>query len=180
MRATNSFERYGIVTVFLHWFMAILIIGMLTLGLYMVRLSVSPEKLKLFRWHKEYGVLILTLVSLRLSWRLLNITPLLPANLPRWQQWAAHAAHYLLYLFMFAMPLTGWLMSSASDLPVSFFGLFVLPNLIAPNHDLRLWFANIHEWLAYGFIALICLHALAALQHHFINKDNILRRMLPW
>lgn len=176
MQLTNTENRYGIVTIFLHWLMAILIIGLLALGLYMVALPISHQKLKLYGWHKEYGLLALALVIFRLIWRLTNITPSL--SLPLLEKIAARSVHWAFYIFLFAMPITGWLITSAAGLPASFFGLFVLPNLISPNEELRVLFQEIHKWLGYGLIATIVLHASAALKHHFINKDDILRRML--
>jgi cytochrome b561 len=172
----NSDNRFGLIAILFHWIMAILIIGMLTLGLYMVTLSVSLEKLKLYGWHKEYGLLILGLVLFRLFWRLINITPQL--SLPWLEIFAARMVHWAFYVFMLAMPLTGWLMSSASGVSVSFFGLFTLPNLVSANETLRPLFKATHHWLGYGLIALILLHTAAALKHHFINKDDILRRMI--
>jgi cytochrome b561 len=176
MRIVNNEDHYGIVTIVLHWLMAILIIGLLALGLYMVGLPISYDKLKLYGWHKEYGLLVLALVVVRLVWRLANTTPCL--LLPRLEKIAARTVHWAFYGFMFAMPVTGWLITSAAGFPASFFGLFVLPNLVAPNDELRILFEQIHEWLGYGLIATIVLHTCAALKHHFINKDDILRRML--
>lgn len=176
MQMTNTENRFGIATIFLHWLMAILIIGLLALGLYMAALPISHEKLKLYGWHKEYGLLALVLVIFRLIWRLANITPRL--SLPLLEKIAARSMHWAFYIFMFAMPITGWLITSAAGLPASFFGLFVLPNLISPNEESRILFQEIHKWLGYGLIAAIVLHASAAFKHHFINKDDILRRML--
>jgi len=174
----NTSEDYGSVAIFLHWVMAALIIALLILGLYMINLPVSLRKLKLFGWHKELGVLVLGLVIVRVAWRLANITPML-LSLPRWEAIAARCTHWTFYLLMGVLPITGWIMSSAAGLPVSFFGLFVLPDIVAPNEDLRVLFQSIHGWLAYAMIALICLHVSAALKHHFINKDDIMKRMLP-
>jgi cytochrome b561 len=179
MQMTNTVTRYGAVIIVLHWFMALLIIGMLGVGLYMVGVPVGLLKLKLYGWHKEFGILVLMLVTFRIGWRLTNVTPALPLDMPWIQKFLAHSVHLALYLLMFAMPITGWLMTSAAGLPPSFFGLFVLPPLVAPNQDLFKLFVWVHTWLAYGFIGLICAHAGAALQHHFIEKDNILRRILP-
>lgn len=179
MQLKNTDQRYGAIAILLHWLMAVLIIGMLILGLLMVRLPISLQKLKWYGWHKEYGLLVLLLASVRLGWRFGNVVPMLPAHISGLQKLAAHGAHYILYILMFAMPLTGWMMSSAAGLPVSFFGLFVLPDLMAPNHDLMELLEEVHEWLGYGLIAVICAHAGAALQHHFYHKDDILRRMLP-
>lgn len=172
----NTYQRYGLVSIFLHWLMAVLIIGLLALGLYMVALPISLEKLKLYGWHKEFGMLVLFLVVFRLCWRLINITPTL--SLPWLEKIAARMVHWSFYLLMFAMPISGWLITSAANLPVSFFGLFVLPDLVSANENSRLLFQTIHQWLGYIFIAIIILHASAALKHHFINKDDILRRIL--
>ena len=178
MLIKNTQTQYGVVAKFIHWLMALLIIGMLALGLYMSDLPISELKLRLYGIHKEFGILILMLVMFRIVWRIGNIVPLLPNTIPVWQKFAAHAVHWMLYGFMFAMPITGWLMTSAAGLPPSFFGLFTLPSLIAPNAALFKLFIDIHSWLAYGLIATFCAHVGAALQHHFIEKDDVLRRML--
>jgi len=175
----NTSERFGWIALLLHWVMAIMIIGMLCLGLYMAGLRLSMEKLKLIGWHKEIGACVLGLVAIRLIWRLVNIIPPLPESMPMWQRLAAHASHYALYGFMFTMPVSGWLMSSAAGFPVSVFGWFTLPNLINQNEEARKLFLSIHTWLSYALIATIAAHIAAALYHHFITKDNILRRMLP-
>lgn len=145
----------------------------------MVRQPISLEKLKLYGWHKEWGIVILLLVCLRLLWRITHIEPLLPQTLPAWQKSIARAVHIAVYGCMFVMPLTGWMMSSAAGLSVSFFGLWTLPNLVSADENIRMLLQSIHAWLAYFFIALITLHTAAALKHHFIEKNDILRRMLP-
>ncbi|NNM60076.1 MAG: cytochrome b [Legionellales bacterium] len=179
MLLKNTKERYGYIAMVLHWLIALIIIGMLCVGIYMVRLPISLEKLKLYGMHKEVGFLVLLLVILRLEWRLTNRVPALPDTMPTWQKWAAHGSHILLYLFMFAMPITGWLLTSAAGLPVSFFGLFVIPTIIPANPTWLMVFTYIHHWLGFSLIALLMVHTAAALQHHFIDKDTILRRMLP-
>ncbi len=175
----NDIERYGSVAKFFHWLMALAIIGMLALGLYMEDLEISPDKLKLYGIHKSIGVLILIFASLRLVWKNINIIPKLPDSIPALQKLAAGISHYALYATMFLMPLSGWLMSSAAGFQVSVFGIFKLPNLINKDQDLRNLFSSAHTFIGYALIVLIILHALAALKHHFIDKDNILRRMLP-
>jgi len=175
----NSTLRFGAIAILLHWVIALLMIGLIILGLYMVSLPMNLHKLKYYGWHKEFGVLVLMLATVRLAWRFTNTTPLLPPQMPKWEQLAAHGMHYVFYGFMFALPITGWMLSSAAGFPVSFFGLFVLPDLISTNEQSRHLLTEIHKWLAYGLIAAICGHVGAALQHHFINKDDILRRMLP-
>lgn len=176
MNLKNSDKRFGLVSILLHWGMTLLIIGLLGLGLYMVSLPISLEKLKLYGWHKEYGFLVLALVLFRLIWRVTNITPHLA--LPFLEMLAARSMHWAFYGFMFAMPISGWLITSAAGLPASFFGLYTFPNLISPDEGHRKLFQLVHEWLGYGLIAAIVLHASAALKHHYINKDDILRRMI--
>jgi cytochrome b561 len=173
----NTENRFGIAAILIHWLMALLIIGLLSLGLYMTRIPISAEKLKYFGWHKEFGVLVLMLVIVRLTWRLTNQLPTL-AELPSWERMAARVAHWMFYGFMFLLPITGWLMTSAAGLPPSFFGLFVLPSLVPPSDDQRILFAEIHEWLAYGLIATLCMHVGATFKHYLIDRDQILQRML--
>ena len=177
MRIKNSTTNYGIVAIIIHWVMALIIIGMLALGLYMTSLKNSLFKLQLYGWHKEIGVLVLMLVIVRLTWRLINSSPSL-ASLPWLQRLAAQVVHWAFYVFMFALPITGWLITSAAGLQVSFFGLFLLPNLVSPDKVQMHLYENIHSWLAWGLIATICCHVFAALVHHFINKDDILLRIL--
>ncbi|MBX3709720.1 MAG: cytochrome b [Gammaproteobacteria bacterium] len=179
MPIRNTQYEYGAVAILLHWVMALLIIVLLMIGLYMTGLSVSLRKLKFYGWHKELGILVLALVVVRVAWRLANVVPRLRPYLPLWEAMAARFAHWTFYLLMGILPITGWVMSSAAGLPVSFFGLFVLPDIVLPNEELRIMFQAIHTWLAYTLIALICIHVVAALKHHFINKDDIMRRMLP-
>lgn len=177
MRYKNSENHYGVVAIFLHWILALLLIALILLGLYMVDLPIGLEKLKLYGWHKEYGLLALLLATIRLLWRLMNITPQLAA-LPLLEKIAARTVHWAFYGFMFALPISGWLVTSAAGLPASFFGLFTLPNLIGPSEQLLQFFQVTHKWLGYALIVTIILHVAAALKHHFINKDDILRRML--
>jgi cytochrome b561 len=178
MLIKNTEVRFGVGAIFLHWLMAVLIIGMLALGLYMTGLPVGVFKLKLYGIHKEFGVLILMLALLRIFWRLSNITPSLN-SFPPWEKSAALLVHFAFYGFMVGIPLSGWFMSSAAGIPPSFFGLFTLPNLIAPDHEIVVFFKQTHKWLAYGLIATLCLHIAAALKHQFVDKDDIFRRMLP-
>lgn len=176
MQLKNTDSHFGLIAILFHWIIALLIIGMLGVGLYMTSLPIGIQKLKIYGWHKECGILVLGLVLLRIIWRLSNKTPVL--SLPRWEHIAARLAHLALYGLMLAMPISGWLMTSAAGLAPSFFGLFTLPNLLAPNHDLKELFELIHTWLAYALIATIALHFCAALKHHFIDKDDILKRMI--
>jgi cytochrome b561 len=180
MPLKNNSLVYGSIAKLFHWLMAILIIGLIIIGLIMADMDTSPDKLKLIGNHKAIGIIVLFLAVLRLVWKMRNQSPLMPNSLKQWQMKAAKGAHLLLYFFMFAMPLSGWAMSSAAGYPVSVFGLFTMPSLIEPSNELREFFGEMHEIMAFGLIATITLHVGAALQHHFIYKDNILRRMLPY
>lgn len=179
MGIRNTAEKYGTVAILLHWLIAILIIGLLALGLYMVDLPISLQKLKFYGWHKEFGILVLILATLRIVWRAINPTPELPAYMPTIQKIAALFVHYVFYVFMFAMPITGWIISSAAGLSVSFFGLFLLPNFVTPNQHVMHLFESIHEWLAYGLMVCIGLHIIAVIHHYIVHQDNLLRKIWP-
>lgn len=179
MEIKNTEKRFGIVSILFHWTIAALMIGLIIVGLYMEPLPINALKLKLYGLHKEFGILVMFLAILRMLWLIINRSPTYPSHMPRWQQHAARAVHILFYGLMFALPLTGWMISSAAGLPVSFFGLFVMPDLVAPSEALRLTLQGAHKWLAYGLIAALCAHIAGTIQHHFIYKDDILRRILP-
>jgi cytochrome b561 len=178
MRWRNTPERYGTAAKLLHWGMAALVIGMLWVGLYMVGLPLSPDKFQLYGLHKATGAVVLAVVSLRLAWRLFDPVPPFPDSMRAVDKLGAHAAHYMLYALLFLMPLSGWAMSSAAGFPVSVYGLFTLPNIVPADKALLDLSCATHEWMAYALIGLIVLHVAAALWHHFVRKDNILRRML--
>lgn len=175
----NTLQSYGITAKSFHWLMALLVIGMLCVGFYMDGMEMGPDKIQLFGLHKSTGALILGLATLRLLWRWMNPVPALPAGIPFWQRAGAHLSHYGLYALLFAMPLIGWAMSSAAGFPVSVYGWFTLPNIVPVDPDMVKLCKRLHYYGAVAFIALISLHVLAALFHHFIRKDDVLRRMLP-
>ena len=178
----NTEDRYGAIAILFHWSMALLVIGLAALGLYMVTLpdvGFNTKKVTLVLYHKEFGVLVLVLVVTRLAWRLTHTLPRLVEHLPDWQKIAARFVHLSFYALLFALPMTGCLMSSAAGIPVSFFGLFMLPDFVHRDYDLFQRYAAIHQWLGYVLILFIFVHAGAALRHHFVFKDDTLRRMLP-
>lgn len=179
MSIKNSKKKYGNISIILHWLMALLIVVQIPLGVYMADLPIGVERGVLFNWHKEIGLSILILVILRVIWRLSNVRPLLPKHMPYWQQLAAHTVHFLFYVGMFALPLTGWVLSSAFGFPVSFFGLFVMPDLVAPDQHLALNLLEVHEWLAFGTVGLLILHVGAVFYHLIFYRYNILKRILP-
>lgn len=163
----------------LHWLMALLLFGLLALGFYMQDLPLSPQKLQLYSWHKWAGVTVFLLVLFRLAWRVTHRPPLLPDHMPKVMQFAAHAGHALLYGLMIAIPLSGWLMSSAKGFQTVWFGVLPIPDLVGKNKELGDLLQSVHENLNLLFVAVIVGHIGAALKHHFIDKDDILTRMLP-
>jgi cytochrome b561 len=163
----------------LHWLMALMIFGLLALGFYMSDLPLSPEKLQYYAWHKWAGVSVFALVWLRLVWRITHRPPAWSDNLSRPMQWTAHAGHFFLYALMIAIPLSGWLMSSAKGVQTVWFGVLPIPDLIGKDKALGKSLAELHEALNIGLLLLIAGHAAAALFHHFFHKDDTLRRMLP-
>ncbi len=175
----NNNEIYGVIAKSFHWLIGLFIILMLIMGFYMGTLDMSPNTLILYNLHKATGVAIFFLVLFRLMWRLSNITPKLPDIMPNIQKKIAHIGHFLLYVLMVLMPLSGYFLSVAAGFKVSFFGLFTLPSLIEPSKPLRNIFGELHEVFAISLIVIISLHVIAALVHHFYYKDNILKRMLP-
>ena len=180
MSLRNTPSSYGSITKFLHWSIVILIIAQLALAISAHDLPNGLRKLELLAWHKSTGMLIFMLALVRLAWRLTSPPPGPPADMPRWQRLAALGTHRLLYALILVQPLTGWLMSSYKNYPVSFFGLFQWPDLVAPNEEMHELFEDIHEWLARLLVTVAIVHVSAALYHHFLRKDNVLRRMLPF
>ncbi|HCA88879.1 MAG TPA: cytochrome B [Legionellales bacterium] len=160
-----------------HWFIAFLVIGLLSVGFYMHNLPQSLFKTQIVGFHKSIGILVLTLTVCRLLWRLVSVIPSL-ASLPLWEKLSAKLMHWLLYLGTLCMPLSGWLMTSSAGRPLLFFNTFTVPSLVETNSFYRHFFRACHHWLAYGLLFLISVHTLAALKHHFFNRDTILKRML--
>lgn len=163
----------------LHWLVGLLMMVVFALGFYMADLPFSPAKLQYYSWHKWAGITVLVLAVVRLAWRLTHQPPALPAQMPLWQQWLAHAGHAVLYGMMLAIPLSGWLMSSAKGFQTVWFGVLPLPDLVAADAELGKTLATLHAWLNWGFVAVLASHIGAALKHHFIDRDDILTRMLP-
>ncbi|MGH8371684.1 MAG: cytochrome b [Gammaproteobacteria bacterium] len=176
----NTSARYGIVAQTLHWLIVILVLLQFLLGIKAHGLPVSLERLMLLARHKSIGITIFVLMLLRLAWRLYSPPPPLPVGDSPILNVAARVSHGLLYTLLLLMPLVGWLLSSASNLSVSWFGLVSLPNLVAPNHHLAHWLLLTHQSMAWLLLALVIGHTGAALWHHLILKDNVLLRMLPF
>lgn len=174
-------DRYQVPAVLLHWVMAALLLGLVGLGLYMTGLPFSPQRLKFYNWHKWAGIVALTLAAARLAYRLLRPPPPLPAALetamPAWQRLAYLAVHIGLYALFFVVPLLGWAYSSSTGIPVVLFGLLRLPDFVPIDSALTGALKQAHHLAAYALVVLVLLHVGAALKHHFVDNDGLLRRM---
>jgi cytochrome b561 len=190
MMLGNSRDRYGAVAMTLHWLLAGAILFMLWLGPFMTSLEeTDPLTFPLFQIHKSIGLTILALTLARLLWRLANPVPPLPAGMRPWERVSARAVHVLFYVLMIAIPLFGWATVSSAPLavPTMWFGVFEWPHipLLAdlPRAEKRVIegpLAATHSVLAFSMLALAGLHAAAAFKHHFRDRDDVLKRMLPW
>ena len=161
----------------LHWLMAVLILGLLALGIYMSDLPLSPQKLQLYSWHKWFGVTVFLLLWLRLAWRVTHRPPALPETLSPPMRLAAHAGHAALYGLMVVIPLSGWLMSSAKGVQTVWFGVLPIPALRGRDKALGDLLKEAHEALNWLLMLTLAGHLSAALWHHFVLKDDTLRRM---
>lgn len=168
--------RYSPVAIVLHWTIAVLIIGMITLGLYMMTVEHQPEGRWWFDLHKSVGLTVAGLIVLRILWRASHRSQPLPASVPAWQARLATLLHWLLYAAMIVMPLTGYLGASHAKHPPRFFGLDT-PTWATPNHDVAEQFFSIHAITAWVLIVLISLHILAGIKHLLVDKDGVFQRM---
>ncbi|HEY0800825.1 MAG TPA: cytochrome b [Steroidobacteraceae bacterium] len=175
----SSPTRYSAVAQGFHWIIAGLIVTQFTLALMADDLPLGLHKLAVLARHKSFGMTVLMLAVLRLLWRLFNRPPELPAGMSKIEKALARGTHLLFYVLLFAMPLTGWMMSSAKNYSVSWFGQFTWPDLVAPNEKTFELLKTTHHLLGWLLLTVAILHILAALKHHFWNKDDVLVRMLP-
>ena len=180
MPSQNVPTRYSAVAQGFHWIIAGLIVTQFVLAYAADDLPIGVHKLALLARHKSFGMTVLMLAVLRLLWRLKNRPPGLPAGMTPLEQVLARATHVAFYVLLFAMPLTGWMMSSAKNYSVSWFGLFTWPDLIGQNETAFNILKTTHDYLSFLLFGIAVLHILAALKHHFWNKDDVLVRMLPF
>lgn len=174
-------HRYTTTAILLHWTIALLIVGTFTLGLVMTDIpGLTPTKLKYFSWHKWAGITVLGLATLRLLWRLFRHPPAYADDMPTWQRGAAHGLHWLLYVLMFAVPLSGYFYSLAAGVPVVYFGVYELPVLIAADPALKLVLKDVHYWLNMLLAGLVGVHVAAAFKHLLVDRDGVMGRMLPF
>jgi cytochrome b561 len=180
MSIRNSSAHWGAVSQLLHWLIALLIFTQIALGLTLkLFLHPGPSFFATMDTHKSIGVTILALVVIRLLWRWMNPVPKLPATLKPYERTLARFTHGALYAVLFAMPLSGWIGSSAGGHPVKWFNLFTLPTLVGRSRSLSRLMGETHETLAICLGLILVLHVAAALKHHFVLRDDTLRRMFP-
>ena len=175
MQIYNNSERYGLVHAGLHFIMALLIVSMLCLGYYMNNVTYNPT---LYFFHKSFGVVVFMLVIVRLVWKFVNPFPKPDTTIPSLIRALSTLGHFALYAFMIIMPLSGFLYSAFKGYPTNFFGLFTIP-AFTPNKETAHLFEEIHEISSFIFSGLILTHSVMALVHHYILKDNTLRKMVP-
>ncbi len=179
--STTVMQKYSIQAMTLHWLMALLIIWAFAIGWIVDEFpQLIADRGKYMGWHKWIGVTVFALALLRLSERILHRAPPLPATTVRWERAASHLVHGLLYVLMFAVPLSGYFYSAAAGRQVIYLGLVPLPMFIEPNAALKPVFKSIHIFLNYTLLSLFALHILAALKHQFINRDSVFARMVPF
>jgi len=179
MNPSEETHRYDPVARTAHWLHVLLLLGSFTLGFIMVDLASSPLKLQMFAWHKWIGVIVAAVVLLRFVWRLRHSPPPLPVSIPAWQREAARISHRLLYAMLFAVPLSGWLMSSAKGYQTVLFAVLPIPDLLDKNPPLGAALEEAHWVLNKLLLGLIALHVAAAFKHYFIDRNQVLARMLP-
>lgn len=173
-------DDYTRTAITLHWLMAILMVGAFGLGWVMTGIpGITPTKLRYYSWHKWLGVTLFGLAVLRVAWRATHRSPALPPGMAAWQRTAANAAHVLLYLLMFAVPVTGYLFSCAANVPVVYLGLVQLPMLIGPDPVMKPILRGLHFALNYTLAAIVVAHMLAAFKHQWLDRDGLLARMIP-
>lgn len=172
-------SSYTALAKFFHWGMALVILCLLALGFVMTGMPLSPEKLQYYAWHKWAGVSIFLCVWLRLVWRLLNPPPAYPESMSGLMQKVAHLGHAILYGLMILIPLSGWLLSSAKGVQTVWFGVLPLPDLLEKDKALGHLLHEVHESLNFFLLVLLTGHVAAAIKHHWKDRDDILKRMLP-
>jgi cytochrome b561 len=179
MTLKNTADRWGAVSQSLHWLVVLLIATIAVIGLTMTDMSNGPSKIKIYALHKSLGLTLLTLVVLRLLWRIYAGAPKPVEGTPHWQERIASLTHWALYVLMFALPISGWVFNSSSGYPLQYFGLFNLPKIAPRGEDLAQLSHQVHEYGFWLLLALVVAHAGAAFYHHLFQHDDTLKRMLP-
>jgi cytochrome b561 len=172
-------EKFSLTARFFHWAIAALLLVQLPLAWYMTDLPTGAEKFSDYALHKSLGMCLFTLAVLRLVRAVLGKRPELPPETKRYEKILAKATQGLLYLLVIIMPISGWVMSSAANVPVNIFGVIALPNLVEPSKQLMETMEEVHELQSWVLLTLILAHIAAGLKHQFVDRDNVLYSMLP-
>ena len=178
---TNGTDRagYSLVAKSLHWLIAVLILGLIWLGWYMVGLSYYDRWQNLaIATHRSLGMLVLALAIIKIGVVVVSKSPGFVDSIRPWERVAATATHLALYLAMVLIPVTGYIISTSSGDPIPMFGWFQIPVTFEVSTNMRDWAIDIHFYAAYIALGMAGMHAAAALKHHFIDKDDTLRNML--
>jgi cytochrome b561 len=170
--------RFGAVAIALHWLTVVLVAANLALGVSMVPLPLSPQKLSWYLWHKWIGITVFLVTAARLAWRAGHRPPS-PLPMPEWQRRAATLSHRVMYVLLAVIPVSGWLYSSSTGVQVVYLGLFALPDLVPKDRALAVVLKWVHFGLNSTLVLVVSLHAMAALKHRFVDRDATLSRMLP-
>jgi cytochrome b561 len=173
----NSSTAYGAVAKTFHWLLFVFLTFAIVMGNLLAAMPKGAEKLQAAGMHKSFGAILLMLILLRLLWRLVNERPRLPDDITAAQAFLANGMHWVLYILMLAQPLSGILMSQAGGFPVSFFGLFEFPVFMDKNPELAGFFRSMHGTVWILLVLAVLGHVGAALYHHFIRKDRVLKQM---
>jgi cytochrome b561 len=175
---TGAPARYHAVAIALHWLVAVAVVATFPLGVFLADLPTSPRKSELADYHRWIGVTVFALMALRVAWRATHRPPPLPP-LPAWQRRAAAVTHWALYALLLAIPLSGWLYSSAAGATTTYLDLWRLPDAVGADEALAAALKLAHQTLNFGLLALAVAHVAAAVKHHFVDGDGLLARMLP-
>lgn len=176
MQDASEAKSYNIISRIIHWVTALIILALLVVGKYMKGMEFSEQKLEVYNLHKSFGLLVLFLVVVRIVWHIVTKKPKSMDTHAKWERVLSHAVHGFLYLLLFALPLSGWVMSSAGDFNIKFFGLN-MPDIVAKDENLFEFAEEMHELFAYAVLGFVALHVAGALKHHFIDRDMTIARM---
>lgn len=179
MMMRNTERTYGSVAKTFHWLLFLMLAFLVAAGNFLASMPKGPDKLAAAGMHKSFGLIVLALVLVRLAWRLVNVTPKDPDGTTPIEAFLGHAMHWGLYVLMIAQPLSGILMSQAAGQPVSLFGLLEVPTLVSPDESAAKLYHAGHGTIWIVLVVAVVGHALAALYHHFVKKDDVLVRMSP-
>ncbi len=176
MSDESEADSYSLIARIIHWLTALIILGLLVVGTYMTTMDMSEQKLQFYNLHKSFGLLVLALAFVRIAWHLIKKKPKSLPTHKKWEKILSHAVHGFLYLLLIAIPISGWVMSSAGDFNIKFFSLN-MPDIVSKDENLFKLSHGVHEILAWVLLVLLMLHIAGALKHHVIDRDETLERM---